>query len=162
MKWPAPPSEMLRAGLIYGSGDLLASLIQGGFSPGRGLGMSLIGALLYAPEIHRYFAWIDRDGQPLTGYAQRWQRAALAWAWFNPLWIARHCLFIRCLSGRFDEIGWNLLAVGTTAFLLNMPVALLANYLIQNRLPLRWRVLGSASFSAIMAVYYAMSEVWFG
>ena len=66
------------------------------------------------------------------------------------------------MSGRFDEIGWNLLAVGTTAFLLNMPVALLANYLIQNRLPLRWRVLGSASFSAIMAVYYAMSEVWFG
>jgi hypothetical protein len=42
-----------------------------------------------------------------------------------------------------------------------MPVALAANYLIQNRLALRWRVM-SAGFSAIMAVYYAMSEVWFG
>ena len=162
MKCPAPPGEMLRAGLIYGLGDGLASLISGSFSPGRALGMSLLGGLLYAPEIHCYFAWLERRYPAPLGRAQRWQRAALAWCWFNPLWIARHALFIRLFSGRGSEIDLSLLSLGLTAFVLNMPVALTANYLIQNRLPGRWRVIGSASFSAIMAIYYALSEVWFG
>ena len=84
------------------------------------------------------------------------------WCWFNPLWIARHALFIRLLGGRTNEIDFSLLTIGATSFALNMPVALAANYLIQNRLALRWQVMASAGFSAIMAVYYAMSEVWFG
>ena len=71
-------------------------------------------------------------------------------------------MFIRLLGGRTSEIDFSLLTIGATAFALNMPVALAANYLIQNRLALRWRVIASAGFSAIMAVYYAMSEVWFG
>ena len=43
---------MLRAGLIYGSGDLLASLISGGFSPARAIGMTLIGGLLYLGRVY--------------------------------------------------------------------------------------------------------------
>ena len=162
MRWPVPAGDMLRAGLIYGSGDLLASLINGSFSPARAIGMTLIGGLLYAPEIQAYFGWLARRFPEPAGLGQRWQRAALAWCWFNPLWIARHALFIRLLSGRTHEIDCGLLAIGATAFALNMPVALAANYLIQNRMTLRWRVMASAGFSAIMAVYYAMSEVWFG
>jgi hypothetical protein len=162
MKWPAPAGDILRVGLIYGSGDLLASLISGGFSPARAIGMTLIGGLLYAPEIRTWFGWLAKRYPEPASPGQHWQRATLAWCWFNPLWIARHALFIRLLGGRTSEIDFGLLAIGGTSFALNMPVALTANYLIQNRLALRWRVMASAGFSAIMAVYYAMSEVWFG
>jgi hypothetical protein len=41
-------------------------------------------------------------------------------------------------------------------------VALLANFAIQNRLPLRLRFVASALYSALMAVYYAASETLFG
>ena len=70
---------MLRAGLIYGSGDLLASLISGGFSPARAIGMTLIGGLLYAPEIHTWFGWLAKRYPEPASPGQRWQRAALAW-----------------------------------------------------------------------------------
>mgnify|MGYP000600187769 CR=1 FL=1 len=140
----------------------LASLISGGFSPARAIGMTLIGGLLYALEIHTWFGWLAKRYPEPASPGQRWQRAALAWCWFNPLWIARHALFIRLLGGRTNEIDFSLLTIGATSFALNMPVALAANYLIQNRLALRWQVMASAGFSAIMAVYYAMSEVWFG
>ena len=114
---------MLRAGLIYGSGDLLASLISGGFSPARAIGMTLIGSLLYAPEIHTWFGWLAKRYPEPASPGQRWQRAALAWCWFNPLWIARHALFIRLLGGRTTEIDFSLLTIGATSFALNMPVA---------------------------------------
>ena len=71
-------------------------------------------------------------------------------------------MVFRLFSGRPEAIDASLLTIGLTSFALNLPVALTANYLIQNRLPLRWRLTGSASFSALMAVYYALSEVWFG
>lgn len=155
-------AEIWRAGLIYGGGDLAATLITGHVQPMRTLGIFLIGALLYAPEIRWYFGWLERSRPNPRGFGPRLQRAALAWLWFNPLWIARHALFIRWLSGRPHPFDAGLLTIGFTSFALNMPVALTANYLIQNRLPLRWRLTGSASFSALMAVYYALSEVWFG
>lgn len=71
---------MLRAGLIYGSGDLLASLISGGFSPARAIGMTLIGGLLYALEIHTWFGWLaKRYPEPASpvnaGNARRWPGA---------------------------------------------------------------------------------------
>lgn len=154
--------DMLRAGLVYGGGDAVAMLVSGAFLWQRLLLMTLVGALLYAPEIRAWFGWLARRF-PAAGTASgRWSRALLAWLWFNPLWIARHALFIRVAEGRWQEIGINLLAIGATAFLVNLPLALGANYLIQNRVPLRWRLTASASFSALMAVYYAMSEVWFG
>ena len=155
-------AEMWRAGLIYGGGDLLATLLTGQFNPLRSAGIFLVGTLVYAPEIRWYFGWLERRFPQPQGFGQRLQRAALAWLWFNPLWIARHALLIRLFSGRPEAIDASLLTIGLTSFALNLPVALTANYLIQNRLPLRWRLTGSASFSALMAVYYALSEVWFG
>jgi hypothetical protein len=149
-------AELLRAGLIYGGGDLAATLITGAFDPRRSLGMFLTGMLIYGPEIRAYFSWLARR------QAAGWPRAALAWLWFNPLWIARNALLIRLFSGRWEDIDSGLLLLGAKSFACNAPVALAANYLIQNRLPLAWRLTGSAAFSALMAVYYALSEVWFG
>jgi hypothetical protein len=38
---------------------------------------------------------------------------------------------------------------------------LVANYVIQNKISLQWRFLASAIFSGLMAVYYALSELFF-
>lgn len=152
---------MLRAGLIYGGGDLAATLITGQFQPLRSLGILLAGSLLYAPEIRWWFGVLERRWPNPATFRQKLARAMLAWLWFNPLWIARHALFIRLFSGRPEAIDTSLLLIGLKSFAFNLPVALTANYLIQNRLPARWRLTGSAAFSALMAVYYALSEVWF-
>lgn len=155
-------AERLRAGLIYGGGDLAATLLTGQFNPWRSLGMLTVGALIYAPEIRWYFARLEQRFPPPLSPGRQALRAVLAWLWFNPLWIARHALFIRLFSGRIAEISPALLHTGLLSFAVNMPVALTANFLIQNRVPFHWRVTASAAFSALMAVYYALSEVWFG
>lgn len=150
----------LRGGLIYASGDSIASLITGEFLAWRALGILIVGATLYATEISAYFRWIDKH----FDNAGRWnpfKRAVLALAFFNPLWIARHLLFIRFFSDRWSEIDWQVLSIGMDSFLHIMPIGLLMNYLIQNRVPLNWRFLASALYSALMAIYFALSEVWF-
>ena len=152
---------MLRGGLIYTAGDTAAALLTGAFSPARTLGILLVGATVYAFEIPNYFRWIDRRVTGATGPGAAIRRTGLAMLYFNPLWIARHLLFIRLFSGQFNQIGWPLLHTGLTSFLVNIPISLTANYLIQNRVPLRWRFVASAAFSALMAVYYALSAVWF-
>lgn len=154
--------EWLRAGLIFGGGDLIACLITGTWAPWRWLGLSLTGGLIYAPEIRWYFDWLERRLPPPLALRRRWLKAVLAWCWFNPLWIARHALLIRLYSGRWAEIDPWLLMLGARAFVFSMPVVLCANYLIQNRLQPASRVTGSAVLSALMAFYYALSEVWFG
>lgn len=151
----------VRGGLIYAGGDGIAMLIGGEFQVSRALGILLIGGTLYATEIPAYFRWLDRR----FGGPGRWnplKKALLAQAFFNPLWIARHLLFIRLCSGRWSEIDWSLLGIGLDSFLHMVPVGLLMNYMIQNRVPLGWRFLASAGYSALTAVYFALSEVWFG
>lgn len=151
----------LRGGLIYAGGDTIATLITGEFLLSRVLGMLIIGATLYATEIPAYFRWIDKHfGKP--GHWNPLKKALLAQAFFNPLWIARHLLFIRLFSDRWLEIDWHLLSVGLDSFLHIVPIGLLMNYTIQNLVPLNWRFLVSASYSALMAIYFALSEVLFG
>lgn len=153
--------DSLRGLLIYGLGDGLAAWLRGEFAWTRLLGMALIGGSVYAVEIPAYFRWIDRRAPAAAGWAATWRRTGLALLYFNPLWIARHLLFIACLSGRWGSVGWPLLETGALSFAANIPVSLAANYWIQNRVPMRWRFAASAGFSAAMAVYYALSEVWF-
>jgi hypothetical protein len=147
--------------LIYSTGDTIASLILSDFSPVRMLGMMLIGGTVYAFEIPNYFRWIDEKTERRTGFRGSLSRTGLAILYFNPLWIARHLLFIQILSGNWDSIGWNLLRLGTYSFAANAPVAFTANYLIQNRVQFKWRFFCSAAFSSVMAIYYAMSQVIF-
>ncbi len=142
-------SDILTGLTLYAAGDTIASIILGEFQLSRMFGMMLVGGGLYALEIPAYFRWIDSIGaRPLT-------RGLFAAAYFNPLWIARHLMFIRIFSGK--PIDWDLLSIGVTSFIYAAPVTLLANFLIQGVIPLRGRFFASASFSVTMAVYYALA-----
>ena len=150
----------VHGGLVYASGDAIATALTGQFEPIRTLGMLLVGGTLYAIEIPAYFDWIDRQ----FSRSNEWnslKRALLAQAFFNPLWIARHIFFIQLFSGRWKQINWGVLAIGLDSFLYALPIALLINYSIQNAIPLKWRFLASSLFSAGMAIYFALSEVLF-
>jgi hypothetical protein len=160
MKWIYTPENAWRGALIYGLGDAAAGALLGQFTWLRLLGVALVGGTLYALEVPNYFRWIDGKMGPATHWRQALLRAGMAMLYFNPLWIARHLLLLALLSG--GAVGWHLLAVGAKSFLANIPLSLLANWLIQNRIPLSWRFVASALFSGLMAIYYALSAVWFG
>ena len=57
--------------------------------------MVFIGATLYAFEIPNYFSWIVKKTNALKGLKLTLTKTTLAIAYFNPLWIARHLLFIK-------------------------------------------------------------------
>ncbi len=155
-------SNILKGALIYSAGDTIAALLIDEFSIYRVLGMMLVGATFYAFEIPNYFDWIVKKTAHLKGIKATLTKTGLAILYFNPLWVARHLLFIKLFSGAFKTIGWNLLAIAFWSFLANILISFIANYIIQNRFKLKWRFLGSAIFSAIMAIYYALSETLFG
>ena len=123
--------------------------------------MILVGATFYAFEIPNYFDWIVKKTEHLKGLKPTLTKTVLAILYFNPLWIARHLLFIKLFSSQFEAIGFNILEIAFWSFLVNIPISFLANYIIQNRFKLKWRFLGSAVFSAMMAIYYALSETLF-
>ena len=153
--------NILKGAIIYSAGDTVAALLLAEFSWYRVLGMMCIGATFYAFEIPNYFDWIVKKTQFLTGIKATVTKTILAIMYFNPLWIARHLLFIKLFSGEFNTLGFNLLEIAFWSFLVNIPISFTANYIIQNRFKLKWRFLGSAVFSAFMAVYYALSETIF-
>ena len=153
--------NILRGAVIYASGDTIAAFLLGAFSWERLLGMVIVGATFYAFEIPNYFNWIEKKVKEKTGFLASLYKTALAVLYFNPLWIARHLLFIMLFSGQIQEISWGLLRIASWSFLVNIPISLLANFIIQNKIPLKWRFLASAIFSALMAIYYALSIVFF-
>ncbi len=157
--------KLLLPALIYATGDGIASALLGEFSIRRLLGMFAIGGSVYAFEIPRYFSWIERKTARHKDPKKTMLKTALAMLYFNPIWIARHLLFIQLLSGRWIPLSSSaasLLQVACWSFLFNIPISLAGNYLIQNRIRLSWRFTASALFSALMAVYYALSETFFG
>jgi len=154
-------NNILRGAIIYASGDTIAALILNEFSLWRLLGMILIGATVYAFEIPNYFKWIDRKTKDYSGLKLQLYKTSLAILYFNPLWISRHLLFIILVSGQFGDISWDLLRIGALSFLVNIPISIIANYIIQNIIKLKWRFFSSAVFSALMAIYYALSVVLF-
>ena len=123
--------------------------------------MVLIGATLYAFEIPNYFSWIVKKTNTLSGLKLTLTKTTLAIAYFNPLWIARHLFFIKLFSGNLNDINMHLLVIALWSFLANIPISFIANYIIQNKIHLNWRFLASAIFSALMAIYYALSETIF-
>jgi hypothetical protein len=154
-------NDILRGAIIYSSGDTIATLLLDGFSIYRMLGIAFVGATYYAFEIPNYFAWIDKKISHGKRFSDTLKRAGLAIMYFNPLWIARHLLFIKFFSGNISQIEFNIVAIGFYSFLANIPISFTANYLIQNKVPVKKRFFASATFSAIMAIYYAASEVLF-
>ena len=154
-------ANILKGALIYSAGDSIAAILLDEFSIYRLLGIMFIGATVYAFEIPNYFDWIVKKTENLKGFKATLTKTGLAILYFNPLWIARHLLFIKLFSGKFQEIGWNLLIIASWSFLANILISFVANYIIQNRFKKKWRFLGSAIFSACMAIYYALSETFF-
>lgn len=154
-------ANILRGALIYSAGDMVASILLDEFTLYRLIGMMLLGATVYAFEIPNYFQWIVKKTQHLTGNKLTFTKTGLAIAYFNPLWIWRHLLFIKIFSGNFEQIDLDLFFIANLSFLVNIPISFIANYIIQNKIHLRWRFLSSAIFSAIMAIYYALSETLF-
>ncbi|MFC5272189.1 hypothetical protein [Adhaeribacter terreus] len=154
-------SNIFRGFLIYASGDTAAALLQNQFTVTRMLGMMVLGATLYAFEIPNYFRWLDGKLVKTNSLKNALQRTLLSLAYFSPLWIARHMFFIKLFSGNFHEISWDLFRIAAISFVVNLPVSLSANYLIQNKVPYRHRFMASALFSAIMAVYFALAATWF-
>ncbi|MCB9282979.1 MAG: hypothetical protein H6563_02810 [Lewinellaceae bacterium] len=154
-------ANILRGALIYTAGDTVAALLLGDFLWSRLLGISLVGATLYAFEIPNYFNWIERQVATRKRGPASLQKTLLAILYFNPLWIARHLFFIELFSGHWQSLSWDLLRVASISFLVNIPLSLLGNYVIQNVVRLPWRFFASAVFSALMAIYYALSIVFF-
>ncbi len=146
--------------VVYALGDSIATLMTGQFLFQRMLGMMVLGGGLLAWEIPTYFQYLERRfHQP--GYRNAIKRMMLAALFFNPLWIARHMLFIKVFAGQWQEIALNILMIASQSFIYCFPVSLLVNYTIQNKVPLSWRFTVSSSYSALMAIYFALSEVFF-
>lgn len=158
MKISYTKSNILRGAIIYSAGDIIASLLLDEFMWIRFFGMVFIGATVYAFEIPNYFHWIDIKTKTLSGTSKTLAKTALAILYFNPIWIARHLFFIKLFSGDLQGITNNLFLIAMWSFLVNIPISFVANYIIQNKLHLKWRFLASAIFSGLMAIYYAFSE----
>ena len=154
-------NNIFKGALIYATGDTIAAVILGEFNMMRLLGMMLIGATFYAFEIPNYFKWMETKTQNLKGLTYLLSKTGLAIAYFNPLWIARHLFFIKLFSGQFEALNWGLLNIALLSFAVNIPISFIANFLIQTKTPLKWRFFASAIFSALMAIYYALSETIF-
>jgi hypothetical protein len=154
-------NNIIRGIFIYASGDTVAAVLLNEFSWCRLVGLAMVGATLYAFEIPNYFNWIEFRVRSFSGLKLSVSKTGLAILYFNPLWIARHLFFIKVFSGHFNELSWDLIRVASWSFVMNIPISLIANYIIQNKINLRWRFFSSALFSAIMAIYYALSIVIF-
>ena len=148
--------------LIYAAGDTAAALVLHQFSWLRLLGMALVGGLLYSTEVPAFFRGLDARVPARTDGSQlrKISRAALTLLYFNPLWIARHYVFLRVFGGTAETISLALLPIACRSFLLNAPLSLAANYYIQNRVAPSRRFVASAVFSGVMAVSYALSAAW--
>ena len=154
-------ASIIRGAIIYSAGDLIAAVLLGEFSIARLIGMMVLGATLYAIEIPNYFAWIERKTKEFVGVKKTLIKTGLAILYFNPLWIARHLFFIKFFSGNLSQVSLNLFEIAGLSFLVNIPISIIANFVIQNKVSLKWRFMASAIFSALMAIYYASSEVIF-
>lgn len=154
--------DVLTGLIVYPLGDTIGAALVGALDPVRCVGMLLLGGTLYAWEIPACFRWIERRAPGTMAPTRRAVvRTTLALCYFNPLWIARHLAFITLFMGRWDDVNPSLLRTAALSWAVNIPLAVLGNFVIQVALPLKHRFLGSAVFSALMVIYYALCQVWF-
>lgn len=149
--------------IIYPAGDAVAQIILGEFHILRLLVLAAVGGLIYAWEIPKWFRFIEKR------YTHFFPRTLAAIAYFNPLWIARHLFFIAmamnpAVLGSFNatvDAALGCMITGTKSFAGAIILSFIGNFIIQNRMPLRLRFIGSSVFSGLMAVYYALSQRYF-
>ena len=152
--------NIITGALIYAIGDTIATLILNDFSWVRLLGMAFIGATVYAFEIPNVYKWIDNRTEAFKNPKKWLSKTLWATVYFNPLWIARHMLFIFIITSAWDKINWGLIAIGFWSFVWSLPITFAGNYVIQNLIKFKYRFLASSVFSGLMAIYYALSEVY--
>lgn len=153
----------IRGLIIYPLGDSIAQLIQGEINFFRVGILAIVGCFLYSWEIWTWFSYIDKK------FKNPFFKTCLAVSYFNPIWIARHFLFIELTihpqlflnAHDFGHMLLRLIEAAVKSFVGAILVSLPVNYYIQNKAPLESRFLLSATFSALMGIYYAMSKVWF-
>lgn len=145
---------------IYGTGDAAAAMLAGQFSVVRAVGMALIGALIYGAEIPHYFRWVDGVTRRVAPVRAAVLRTGLALLYFNPLWIARHLLFIALFSGQ--PVDALLVVLAAKSFTAALPLTIGANMVIQNVISLPRRFPASALFSCFMAAFYPLLADWLG
>jgi len=147
--------NVIRGAVVYSVFDAIAALFLDQFSWLRFFGIMIVGATIYSFEIPNYFRWIELKCAKYQGYKQQLRKTLYAVIYFNPLWIARHLLIIDLLT--LGTSSWSILMIALKSFMVNIPIAIIANFAIQNKVELRYRYLVSALFSGVMAVYYAFS-----
>lgn len=135
--------------------DLLVQLSMHEFNAMRLVTVALAGGLVYRREIPTWFLQLDLAN--LSGVG----RTIGSLVYFNPLWIARHMLFIKIATSSWAEITSGALVfvallIGIKSFLLNLPLSFAGNYIIQTKLPVDIRYLGSIVLSGLLAIIYAM------
>ncbi|WP_373531927.1 hypothetical protein [Vampirovibrio sp.] len=174
--------------VLYPTGDLIAQFILGEFQVLRLMALSLVGGLVYQQEVPRWFQWLDQRSftaaqvqafpplkwltQPQQGaqpqiYRLGWFGRTLgAMLYFSPLWITRHMLILKVATTAWGHIAiaatlQDLWLASCKSFLVNLPLSLLGNYIIQARLPLKSRFLGSIIMTGLMSIAFALAYRFF-
>ncbi len=159
----------LGTALIYPAGDLIAQFILQEFSLYRTLSLTFLALAFYQWEVPMWFKMLDKfvflkDKKNSDSHKLNWLgRTIGAIIYFNPLWIARHMFFISLgkvgYSGlaNLNELLLNSLILGGKSFLINLPISFIGNFIVQVKLKLEHRFLGSVILTNIMAICYAIA-----
>ncbi len=179
--------NILEGCLVYGLGDLLAQIILGTPSIIRTIGVGFIGGTVYALEVPLWFRMIEgtfchatdkiracqlfkEPNQENICYLDYKGRTLMAMSYFNPVWIARHMFFLSLLNAMSADIAFispfrvflHLIPVAVKSFLICIPITVIGNFVVQNRIKMKYRLIGSAVLSAICVFWFAISKVLLG
>lgn len=158
---------------IYALGDLVAQIITGDIELRRMVVLAFAGGMIYRFEVPWWFEELDSfEAGPLwrerfrfffndDGSLNALGRTLGSMLYFNPLWIARHMLFIRLAVdpqsvAHFGRTLAEVLALGAKSFIVNLPISLIGTYNVQMHVPLSWRFVAGSGLSAVLAIAYAL------
>lgn len=154
--------DIFWGGVLMGLSDVISSMFNGDFLIYRSLGIALIGATLYAIEIPNFYHWLEGfTNSNFSGFTAKALKAVGVTLFFNPLWIYRHFIFMKIFSLEFNGMGYDLVVAASKSFLASIMVALIGNYIVQNKINLKWRFVASSVLSVLLVVFYAISKKWF-
>ena len=150
----------------------------------RTVGMFLVGTFLYPLEIDAYFRWLANSrwrvnlesstlGKLLASLFQKEGDALKLTAigrtigaalFFNPIWVARHFTFIELFTKLPQGVNLKFIVTyfisslkpGLISFIYGLPLSLIGNYVVQEKMRLELRVIGSAILTLIFAIYYGV------
>lgn len=185
---PAPMNSKIKPSwipwVLYPAGDFIAQLITGDISLPRLIALSLAGGTIYQFEVPRWFRWLDQRTFSATQLEQwpflQWitlpheQHYRLNWigrtlgamSYFSPIWITRHMLILKIATTPWADLVWpavigSLFLASCKSFLVNLPFSILGNYIIQARLPLKYRFLGSIIMTGLFSIAFALAFKFF-